>query len=173
MQRNKALPKLVESIPRLKDFYNSFDDLQVSEDDKKNFEKLLSELSATERELLGVKSHFYLIDLKNVGGLVMPVILKLTHADGTTAELRLPAELWVRDSLAVTKLVISSQPIVSVELDPHLETADADRSNNYFPPQIQKSRFRVFRDQKEQNAMQKAGLGRKPESSPPAGTPQP
>jgi hypothetical protein len=173
VQRNKALPKLVESIPRLKDFYNSFDDLQVSEDDKKNFEKLLSELSATERELLGVKSHFYLIDLKNVGGLVMPVILKLTHADGTTAELRLPAELWVRDSLAVTKLVISSQPIVSVELDPHLETADADRSNNYFPPQIQKSRFRVFRDQKEQNAMQKAGLGRKPESSPPAGTPQP
>ena len=173
MQRNKPLAKLVDAIPKLKDFYNSFDDLQVSEEDKKNFEKLLSELSAHERELLAVKSHFYILDLKNIGGLVMPVILKLTHDDGTSVELRLPAELWVRDSAAVTKLVISDKPIVSVELDPHLETADGDRSNNYFPPQIQKSRFRVFRDQKDQNAMQKAGLGRKEEEKKPEGAAQP
>ncbi|MFN9233492.1 MAG: hypothetical protein ACK6D4_02485, partial [Planctomyces sp.] len=60
-------------------------------------------------------------------------------------------------------------PVVSVELDPHLETADTDRSNNYFPPQIQKSRFRLFRDQKERNQMQKAGLGKKEEAKPEAG----
>jgi hypothetical protein len=93
----------------------------------------------------------------------MPVILKLSHDDGSSTEVRLPAELWVRDNLAVTKLVISEKPVVSVELDPHLETADTDRSNNYFPPQIQKSRFRLFRDQKERNQMQKAGLGKKEE----------
>lgn len=167
--RNKPLPKLVDAIPKLKDFYNSFDDLAVSEDDKKNFEKLLAGLSDREKELLATKHTFCLVDLQNIGGLVMPVILKLTHDDGSTTEVRLPAELWVRDNQAATKLVISEKPVVSVELDPHLETADTDRSNNYFPPQIQKSRFRLFRDQKERNQMQKAGLGKKEEAKPEAG----
>jgi len=171
-QRNKPLPKLVDAIPELKDFYNSFDDLAVSEEDRKSFEKLVAGLSDREKQLLATKHTFCLIDLQNVGGLVMPVILKLTHDDGSTTEVRLPAELWVRDNQAVTKLVISEKPVVSVELDPHLETADADRSNNYYPPQIQKSRFRLFRDQKERNQMQKAGLGKKDEPKADAAKPE-
>ena len=160
-QRNEPHPKLVDQFPGLKDFYNSFDDLKVTADDKKNFEKYLAGLSKREKVLIGTKSHFYIVDLKNLGGLVMPVILQLNYADGTSSELRLPAELWVENCLDVSKLIISAKEITSVELDPHLETADVERSNNYFPPQIQSSRFKLFKEQKQKNEMQKAGLGEK------------
>ena len=162
-QRNEALPKLVDEFPDLKDFYNSFDDLKVTADDKKDFEKYLAELTPRQKELLGTKSHFYIVDLKNVGGLVTPVILKLNYIDGKSSETRLPAELWVQNCLEVSKLIISPKEIQSIEFDPHLETADVERSNNYFPPQIQSSRFKLFKEQKEKNEMQKAGLGAKEE----------
>ena len=161
-QRNKQLPKLVDAFPNLKDFYNSFDDLKVSEEDKKSFEKLLADLKPREGELLKTKSNFYIVDLKNIGGLVMPVILKVTYDDGSSGVFRYPAELWVRDSVNCSKLIISEKVIQSVELDPDLETADVDRNNNYFPPRIKSSRFKLFQDRKRsQNEMQKAGLGSK------------
>ncbi len=164
-QRNQPLPKLVDAYPGLKDFYNSFDDLQISDEDRKSFEKWLAELSAREKELLADKHAFTTVSLQNVGGLVMPVILKLSHPDGSSTEVRLPAELWVKDSRSVRKLLITDKPVTAVELDPHLETADADRTNNYFPPQISKSRFKLYRESKERNPMQKAGLGTNAEAA--------
>lgn len=163
-QRNQPLPKLVDTYPALRDFYNSFDDLQVSEDDRKAFEKWLADLSVREKELVADKHAFTTVSLQNIGGLVMPVILKLSHPDGTTTEVRLPAELWVKDSHAVRKLLITDKPVTAVELDPHLETADADRINNYYPPQISKSRFKLYRESRDKNPMQKAGLGKNPEA---------
>ncbi len=144
-QRNKALPKLVDAFPNLKDFYNSFDDLNVSEQDKQAFEKLMADLKPDEKKLLETKSNFYIVDLKNIGGLVMPVILKVTYHDDTSEVFRYPAELWLLDSVKCSKLIITQKTVKSVELDPYLEIADVDRSNNYFPPQIQSSRFKVFR----------------------------
>ncbi|MFM7039501.1 MAG: M1 family metallopeptidase [Planctomycetaceae bacterium] len=164
-QRNQPLPKLVDAYPALKDFYNSFDDLQISDEDRKSFEKWLAELSAREKELLADKHAFTTVSLQNVGGLVMPVILKLSHPDGSTTEVRLPAELWVKDSRSVRKLLITDKPVTAIELDPHLESADADRTNNYYPPQISKSRFKLYRESKERNPMQKAGLGTNPEAA--------
>jgi hypothetical protein len=162
-QRNQPLPKLVDAFPALKDFYNSFDDLQVSDEDRKSFESWLASLSERDKQLLADKHFFTTVSLKNVGGLVMPVILKLSHPDGSSSEVRLPAELWVKDSQTARKLLITEKPVSAVELDPHLETADADRNNNYFPPQISKSRFKLYREEKERNQMQKAGLGNKTE----------
>ncbi len=163
-QRNKELPKLVDAFPDLKDFYNSFDDLNVSKQDKKAFEKLLADMTPQDRKLLETKSNFYIVDLKNIGGLVMPVILKVTYDDDTTDVFRYPAELWLLDSVNCSKLMITEKVVKSVELDPNLETADVDRSNNHFPPQIKSSRFKLFQDRKQsQNEMQKAGLGKKEE----------
>ena len=162
-QRNQPLPKLVDAFPALKDFYNSFDDLQVSDEDRKSFESWLASLSERDKQLLADKHFFTTVSLRNVGGLVMPVILKLSHPDGSSSEVRLPAELWVKDSQTARKLLITDKPVSAIELDPHLETADADRNNNYFPPQISKSRFKLYREEKERNQMQKAGLGNKTE----------
>jgi hypothetical protein len=35
-----------------------------------------------------------------------------------------------------------------------LETADADRSNNYWPPRPAKTRFQIFKEQRQKNPMQ-------------------
>ncbi|MCA9085169.1 MAG: aminopeptidase [Planctomycetaceae bacterium] len=162
-ERNQKLKKRADEFPELKDFYNSYDDLAVSDDEKKKFQKYLNGLKPEERRLLGLKTHFYIIDLENIGGLVMPIILQATHDDGSTREIRLPAEIWTRDSKKTSRLVMSQKPIVSVKLDPRLETADTDTGNNVFPPVISKSRFQLYRESKTKNEMQKAGHGKKTE----------
>ncbi|MCP4172117.1 MAG: M1 family metallopeptidase [Fuerstiella sp.] len=168
-KRNKPLPKRADKFPELKDFYNSYDDLAVTDAEKKNFQKYLKELKPDQRRLLGMKTHFYIVDLENRGGLVMPVILEVTHSDKTTREIRLPAEIWVKNALKTSRLIMSKKAIVSVDLDPHLETADVDTSNNHYPPQISKSRFKLYKEGKTKNEMQKAGLGRKDDEKNPDG----
>ena len=158
--RNKPLAKRADQYPHLKDFYNSFDDLEVTEDDKRKFDRYLDSLDEREKELLGLKTNFYVIDLKNLGGLVMPVILQLDFEDGSSEELRIPAEIWSRNAEQVSKLVMTQKQLESVQLDPHLETADVDTSNNQYPPTISRSRFKLFKSQKQRNQMQKAGLGK-------------
>ncbi len=162
-KRNKKLPQRVDRYPELKDFYNSFDDLAVSDTEKKKFAKYLKDLKPEQRQLLGLKTHFYVVDFENKGGLVMPVILKVTHEDKTTREIRLPAEIWVKNSQQTSHLIMSTKPIASIELDPHLETADVDRNNNHFPPQMIKSRFKLYKESKSRNEMQKAEAAKKAE----------
>lgn len=162
-RHNKPLKKRIGRFPELSDFYNDFDELAVSDDDKQKFAKYLKELKPEERRLLNLKTNFYIAEFQNKGGLVMPLILKITHTDGSVRELRLPAEIWVKDSTSTSRLIMSEKPMQSIEVDPHLETADVDRSNNYFPPKIQKSRFKLYQEGKTKNEMQKAGLGKKDE----------
>ncbi|MEZ6040546.1 MAG: M1 family metallopeptidase [Planctomycetaceae bacterium] len=164
-QRNEGIHKRTDDFPELKDFYNSFDDLEVTDAEKKKFDKYLKDLPEDERRLLGQKTNFYIVDLENIGGLVMPVILKLHYADGTTSEVRLPAEIWAQNCEETSKLIMSPKEIESIELDPHLETADTVLSNNVFPPRITKSRFKLYQQRKETNEMQKAGLGSKKEAN--------
>jgi hypothetical protein len=56
----------------------------------------------------------------------------------------------------VTKLFWTEKSIKSLTLDPHLETADADEENNYWPSRPVKSRFQLFKEKEKRNAMQKA-----------------
>ncbi|HEV7377662.1 MAG TPA: hypothetical protein VGN95_23305, partial [Pyrinomonadaceae bacterium] len=126
-----------------------------TESERKEFQEYLQTLTEEERAMLTSGLNFYVIDLKNIGGLVMPVILQIDYADGTTEELRIPAEIWRYDNFNVSKLIVTGKEIKSVTLDPHLETADVDLENNSFPRRPVKSRFQIFKDaQKPQNPMQ-------------------
>lgn len=146
-QRNKeqGIKMRAEDFPSIEDFYSHYDALATTEDDTKAYENLLKSLSDEEKEMLNDKTNFYVVDLRNVGGLVMPIILQFNYDDGSNEQLRIPAEIWRRDSEAVSKMFMTTKNVVSVELDPQLETADADRSNNAYPPQIAKSRFELFK----------------------------
>lgn len=143
--RDEGIKMRAELFPSIEDFYSHYDPLKVTDSEKKAYENLLKSLSDEEKAMLEDNTNFYVVDLENVGGLVMPVILKFHYEDGTSEELRIPAEIWRRDSEAVSKMFMTRKNVVTVELDPHLETADADRDNNYFPPQISKSRFELFK----------------------------
>ena len=146
-QRNKTLPKRVDAEPTLRDFYNTYDELVVTARDREEYLKFLATLTPRERELLQSGTNFYVVDLKNMGGLVMPVILEIEYADGSKEELRIPAEIWRFNNTEVSKLIMTQKEIRSIALDPHLETADVDISNNYFPRRPEKMRFPLFRDQ--------------------------
>ena len=77
----------------------------------------------------------------------MPIILGLTFADGTTERVYIPAEIWRRNARKVSKLLVfdKGKELASVELDPGLETADADVTNNHYPRQIIDSRIEAFK----------------------------
>ncbi|MDA7979948.1 MAG: M1 family metallopeptidase [Pirellulales bacterium] len=155
-QRNKDLPLRIEEFPELGDFYNQFDELDITDADRKQYEKFLARLDDEEKELLKMQANFYVVDLKNVGGLVMPVILKIEFEDGTEEELRIPAEIWRYDNERVSKLILTPKIISQITLDPHLETADVDLANNFFPPKVIKSRFEMFKQQQQTNPMRDA-----------------
>jgi Peptidase family M1 domain len=166
-QRNAELTKRANEFPELKDFYNEFDPLLVTEADQKAYQSFREGLSEEERALLDGKEYFHVLEFKNVGGLVMPIIIDAEYEDGSVERFQFPAEIWRMDSERVSRLIITDKPIKSVVLDPILETADADLSNNYYPPRIQKSRFQLFKSSRERsNEMQRAGLGKKPEPKP-------
>lgn len=153
-ERNKSLPKLVDANPDLKDFYNSYDPLDITERDKQEYQKLIATLDEDEKTALRGGVNFYLVDLRNIGGLVMPVILDIEYADGAKKQLRIPAEIWRRNNQRVSKLIVSPQEIRSITLDPHLETADTDLSNNHWPAKPVKTNFQLFKEREEKNPMQ-------------------
>lgn len=153
--RNKKLPKRTDKFPELKDFYNEYDELDVTDTDRKKFEEQLKKLDPHEKKLLETQKFFYLVDLKNYGGLVMPVILKLTFDDDSTRMLRIPAEIWRYNNQSVSKLILTDKPLKSLALDPHRETADTQLSNNEFPRTIGKSFFQLEKSKKSKNVMQK------------------
>ena len=145
-QRNKTLPKRVDADPSLRDFYNTYDELAVTEEERAEYQKFLAALTPAERELLQSGMNFYVVDLKNNGGLVMPVTLEIEYTDGTKEEQRIPAEIWRYNNTEVSKLIMTKKEIRSIALDPHLETADFDLSNNYFPRRPIKTRFQIQRE---------------------------
>ena len=144
-ERNKQLPKRVDQDPSLRDFYNTYDELVVTARDREQYQQFLQTLTPRERELLQAGTNFYVVDLRNLGGLVMPLILLVEYTDGTKDELRIPAEIWRYSNTYVSKLIATQKEIRSIAVDPRLETADVDVTNNFFPRRPEKIRFPLQR----------------------------
>ena len=136
-----------DRAPSLKDYYNEYDPSKVSILDKLEYNYLMQNLSDEDKELLNLDRNFYEVHFSNVGGLVMPLILESTYADGTKEVKRIPAEIWRKDSEKIVKTFILEKEVVSIEMDPFLETADTDFSNNFWPPRAAPSRFDLFKQQ--------------------------
>ena len=155
-QRNEPLPKRVTEFPELLDFYNAYDELKATDKQIKTYKEFVEGLDEAQLRLLKSDVKFYALDITNEGGLPMPVILKLTFADGTAEEVRIPAEIWRADNRKVTKVLMRKKTIEKVELDPHRETADVDRGDNMLPRELVESRFKLFKKKVESNPMRDA-----------------
>lgn len=153
-KRNKNLVKRSDRFPELLDFYNRFDELDVTDKDREDFREALEKLEDHEVELLSVRKNFYVLEFSNVGGLVMPLILAITYEDGSREEMRIPAEVWRRNAEETSRLILTNKTIASVELDPHWETADVDLANNHWPRRAIESRFQLFKRKRDKNPMQ-------------------
>jgi hypothetical protein len=152
--RNRDLPKRIDAHPELADFYNRYDEFAVTDKDREEYKKFLEGLTPEERAVLAPGFNFYVLDFKNNGGLVMPVILEVEYTDNSKEEIRIPAEIWRRNNLQVSKMLVTRKEIKSITLDPHLETADANLVNNYWPRRPVKTPFQLFKERREQNPMQ-------------------
>ena len=151
-ERNEASAKTddffkmeVDQKPELKDFYNQNDRFTVSNADRNKFNTLVKGLEPWEKALLGVGEFAYVLDFRNIGGLVTPVILGITFKDGSTEQLRIPADVWRQNPGKFSKLIVRKKQISSVEVDPSLETADVDLENNAWPRKIVPSRLEIFK----------------------------
>ncbi|MCB1649739.1 MAG: M1 family metallopeptidase [Pseudomonadales bacterium] len=147
---------VVERDPDTRDFYNEYDQLTVTEPMRHAHRDLMDQLPEDQRDMLSRDLHFYQLDLENVGGLVMPVIIEWTYVDGTTEVERIPAEIWSHFD-EVSKVFIKDKEVASITIDPFLETADCDLNNNSWPARTVPTRFELYkqRERKRSNPMQR------------------
>lgn len=134
-----------EKDPTLDDFYTNYDPLDSDAIDQQTYEQKLERMSDEEKAMMNSGKHFYEVTIERLGGLVMPVILGLEFADGTEDVVRIPAEIWRMGQEKVTKVIPTDKAVKRITLDPFLETADVDTSNNYYPPRDEVSRFELFK----------------------------
>ena len=162
--RNAGEPTVVDRDPATRDFYTGHDRLSVTPQDRRDLASRLEGLTGPEREALAVGDKFYRFTFRNVGGLVMPVILKLDFADGRSETVRIPAELWRHNPSQVTWQYVTDRTITGAEIDPLWETADADRGNNVYRGRIEKTVLKVESPDEIENRMKDSDLQVKPGS---------
>ena len=140
----KAIPEtLNERDSSIEDFYTDYDPLDTDAIDQKEYEDYIASLSPEEKALVEKDPHFYSLSFEN-NGIPMPLILEFKYADGTSDVKRVPAEIW-RFSDTVTKTFVLSKKVVDIVLDPYLETADVDVTNNTMQPSSSPTRFDLFK----------------------------
>lgn len=150
IRNKKDIPKtVVEENPDMRDFYNTYDKFATTEADKKRFDQTISGLNEDEKKLVDSNKNFYVLNVKNKGGLPMPVIVRANYEDGTEEIFRIPAEIWRLNDKEIKKVIPTDKKVAKWTLDPFLEIADIDTEDNAFPREPeQPSRFQVFKAQR-------------------------
>lgn len=135
----------VEKDSSLRDFYNGYDLFAVRPADLAAYQRYLDDFDASEKEIMKRELFFYEINFKNIGGLVMPVIIRFNFEDGSSETDYLPAEIWRLNEREITKVFAKEKKVESFVLDPFRETADIDENNNYWPRVDMPTRFELFK----------------------------
>ena len=117
----------------------------------------MNKIDKSDLEFLNSNKQFYEIGFKNIGGLVMPLIIEFTFVDDSKEVVRIPAEIWRMYEDQVSKIFIFDKLVKSIRLDPFLETGDTDLLNNSWPQTAIPSRFQLFKQQQSvrENPMQR------------------
>ncbi|MGL3000349.1 M1 family metallopeptidase [Flavobacterium sp. RSSB_23] len=123
---------------------------ELKETDKKALKveefKLLADyvnekLTAEEKASLNAPKFFYEVEFNKPGGLIMPILVEITYEDGTTENFKYPAQIWRKNNDTAKKVYATSKAIKKIQIDPKLETADIDVTNNSWPKAEVKSKF--------------------------------
>ena len=159
-QRNKDIVTYREIDSKLSDFYTSYDEFATTEKQLEKFKNFQEKLDDDEKEILKENKHYYEIKFKNLGGLVMPIILDFTLENNTHQLIKIPAEIWMKNNTQITKVFAFDKEVKQIELDPFLETADTDRNNNFWPVKMEPTKFELYqyknrRDRSGSNPMKK------------------
>jgi predicted secreted protein len=152
-EKNRAagMQTWVERNPDVRDFYDDNDQFTVTNKERNRYQSFLEGLDDWERTALdravAENKNYYILEFSNEGGLVMPILLEVHYADGSSEEMQYPAEIWRRSPHQVKKLLVTDKQIAGLVIDPRQETADADIENNYYPRRIIPSRIESFKSE--------------------------
>ena len=127
---DKPSERVVKLKTQYKQYFDSLGDLVFITDKKED-----ANPKAMDQYLDGKKApgYIYSVEFEKPGGLVMPLIVELTYADGTSEKQTFPSQIWMKDDNTVKRVFSSTQEIKSFKVDPDFETADVDVSNNSWP----------------------------------------
>lgn len=149
--RNREDKKIIfetDADITLRDFYWRYD-RGLAKVDSTPFEITIpannDDYSEAERFHLAGGKNLYELTFSNKGGLVMPIIIEWTFKDGTKEIDRIGVNIWRKNEEKVTKTFMKDKEVVSILLDPMLETADIDTGNNSWPSITTASKFQLFK----------------------------
>lgn len=125
------------------------DNTELSSKDKKALKieevKLLSDyvntLTTEEKGSLRSPKYFYEVEFNKPGGMIMPILVELTYEDGSVENFKYPAQIWRKANETAKKVYATEKAIKKIQIDPKLETADIDVTNNTWPKEATKSKF--------------------------------
>jgi len=109
-------------------------------------EYMMDNFTPEERSKMEQPKYFYDITFEKPGGLVMPILVQYTYADGSSKMEEYPAQIWRYNDNQVSKAIASEKEIVSIVVDPNQKTADIDTSNNSWPQEVKESEFNTFKN---------------------------
>lgn len=94
-----------------------------------------------ERAKLASPKYFYEVTFEKPGDMLMPVIAELTFEDGTSEIYTFPVQIWRKNQQAVSRIFATQKVVKKITVDPKLQTADIDVTNNVWPKEEAKSKF--------------------------------
>ncbi|MDB4194796.1 M1 family metallopeptidase [Gammaproteobacteria bacterium] len=154
-QRNEAakIETRVTERPELLDIYNKYDEFTPSDREMRDSKEILEDLydkndsdpewkkkalvDAIEKD-----EGYYIFEFSNKGGLVMPIPLEITYEDGTKELIRIPVEIWRKNSKKTKWLKRSKLKITQAVIDPYWEIGDTQIENNYYPTRLIPARLK-------------------------------
>ena len=154
-QRNEAakIETRVTERPELLDIYNEYDEFTPSDREMRDSKEILEDLydkndsdpewkkkalvDAIEKD-----EGYYIFEFSNKGGLVMPIPLEITYEDGTKELIRIPVEIWRKNSKKTKWLKRSKLKITQAVIDPYWEIGDTQIENNYYPTRLIPARLK-------------------------------
>ena len=140
----KDLPNLVLKIDEESDSFDPKVAAQNAIDGSKILKEYLMEEGLPTSAV--PPKYFYEVEFEKPGGLVMPLIVEYSYADGTKERVTYPVQLWRKNDASVKKVIASDKELVGVTVDPDLETADVNVDNNSWPKKESTSDFDKFKE---------------------------
>ena len=104
-------------------------------------EYLNKNYNAEEKAALKNPKYFYEVEFDKPGSLMMPIIAELQFEDGTTETHKFPVQIWRRNNTTAKRVFATEKKVVKIQLDPKLETADIDVTNNTWPKEAVVDKF--------------------------------
>ena len=154
-QRNEAakIETRVTERPELLDIYNEYDEFTPSDREMRDSKEVLDDLYDKNDsdpewkkkalvEAIEKDEDYYIFEFSNKGGLVMPIPLEITYEDGTKELIRMPVEVWRKNSNKTKWLKRSKLKITQAVIDPYWEIGDTQIENNYYPTRLIPARLK-------------------------------